>query len=105
MLNNPYFLTQIINCIWNLEVFAENVYFSQNRNRQEHEILAKIVDNFSKSHRIRAKQVAFDSIRFIIRVHNKNMCFSLKYHVLYQKNVDFRDWDDIVNDLDSYVAM
>ena len=44
-----------------MEVLAENV-FLRNRYRLDHEILAIIVDNSSKTHRIRSKQVSFDSI-------------------------------------------
>ena len=59
------------------------IAFSRNRVRTEHEVLAKVDDNSSKTHRIRSKLDSLDSIRFTPQAHaTKNMHPSLKYHVL-----------------------
>ena len=49
------------------------IAFSRNRVRTEHEVLAKVDDNSSKTHRIRSEQVSLDSIPFTLQAHTKNM--------------------------------
>ena len=55
--------------------WLKTIVFSRNRNRPEHEILDKRVNNSSKSHRIRSKQVSFDSIRLTRQVNIKKCIF------------------------------
>ena len=68
-----YFLTEIINYSWHLEVFADNDCFFPKLKTYGTEILDNYVDNSSKTHRIRTKQVPFNIIRFTLQVHTKNM--------------------------------
>ena len=67
------------------------IVFSRNRNLQGHEILVKIVDNSSRTHRILSKKMGFDSIHLSLKVRTKIMYLSLKYQFLYRKNFDIRD--------------
>ena len=60
------------------------IVFSRNTIRPVHEILAINV-------RIRSKLVLLDSFRLALQVYTESMYLSLKYQVLYRKNLDFRD--------------
>ena len=79
MLNNRIFLLRLSIAVEIWKVWLKAIVFSEIKNRLEHEILAKIVDNSSKTHRIRSKQASFDSIRSTLQVDTKNMHSSLKY--------------------------
>ena len=87
-----YFLTVIINYGWNHEVFAENECFFKKWKSTRRKILSNSVDNSSKIHRIQAKRVSFDSIRFTLQVRTKNMHLSVKSQVLHRKTLFFREF-------------
>ena len=53
-------------------------------------ILFNSVDNSPKTHRIRLKQVSFDSNRLTLQVHTKKMHLSLKTQVLHREIPFFR---------------
>ena len=58
---------------------------SRNRTRPEHKILSTVVDNSSKTHRIRSKHDSFDCIRFTLQVQAKNTHLSLTSQILHRK--------------------
>ena len=99
-----YLLTEIINYSWNLEVFAENNCFFTKWKSPGTKVLFNSVDNSSKSHRIRSKQVSFDSIRSALQDQIKNMHLSLKTQVLNRKTLFFRDFCQLSRAKVSFIA-
>ena len=73
-------------------LLPENNCFFTRWNSTGTKILANSDDYSSKTHRIRSKQVSFDSTRFTLQVHTKNMQISLKSHVLHRKTLFSREF-------------
>ena len=71
-------------CSFHWKMKWNTIVFSRNTIRPVHEILAINV-------RIRSKLVLLDSFRLALQVYTESMYLSLKYQVLYRKNLDFRD--------------
>ena len=88
-----YFLTVIINYGWNQEAFVENECFFTKWKSTRRKILSNFVDNSSKTHRTQSKQDSFDSIRFTLQAHAKNMHLWLKSQVLHRKTLFFVNFD------------
>ena len=72
----------------NNRLFSQSLRFSSLLHK-EYDILAMINDNSLKTQEFHCQLVLFDSIRFALDVHTKNLHLSLKY-ALYRKIFFFR---------------